>query len=314
MYLKRDNFKSIKKKTILLNNLVKFSDLDINLLNRLLNEVITEYTYNTFDLMSLLKTNYDGNLKTSINKIKDYSSVRFNCYYACKKLIEKLNKINIKSYLISYKSIGFSSVLGDDLIKEAHMSLVIPTINDGKVYYILMDPGLRIPECMCFYRDEDEKILEIDNDIITIKKNDDKVYNYTMIMEGFNRYSNDSTSYKCQEYFDLDHELINPEELLFPTSYYVLLGYRAIKFSEDKQKRASIKLMVVDEYIEISNVHEYKKVSFKELNMLTDAELRRLIKNTTSILNIDDYEFMLLIRFILMVKDDIKDTVLDSIL
>lgn len=314
MIITRTSFKSIRKRIIPLKNLINYDDIDIEVLNKILNDVISNNVYNTFDLLTLVKRNYNGNLINAINKIKDYSDVRFNCFYACKILKNKLDDLNIKSYLISYKSIGFSNEQGDNLIKEAHMSVIIPTKRNNKVYYILMDPGLRIPECMCFYKDEDATEIKIDEDIITIKKTDDEIYNYTMIMEGYNRYSVSDISYRCQEYFDLDHELINPEELLFPVVFSVLLGYRAIRFSSDKNNQASIKMMVIDEYLEVIANQECKRLSFKELDNMTDAELRRVLQQSTKILNIDDYEFMLLIRFILSIKDEIRDTVLYSIL
>lgn len=136
-------FKPIRKKPIPLNNLISFEKINIDKLETLLNDVISHYTYNTFDLLKLVMSNYDGNLRESIERIDDYSDVRFNCFYACKLLKEKLNDIGLKSYLISYKSVGFSLNKGDEIIKEAHMALVIPTIKEKKVFYILLDPGVK---------------------------------------------------------------------------------------------------------------------------------------------------------------------------
>lgn len=314
MIIKRNGFKSIRKRIIPLDNLITYESIDVRLLNELLNEVITSVTYNTFDLLKLVIKTFEGDLEKSIKKINDYSEVRFNCCYACNMLKNKLDEINVKSYIISYKSIGFSNDLGDDLIKEAHMSLVIPTRRNGKVYYILLDPGLRIPEVMGFYKDSNSTDIEIDNDKITIKRCDDVIYNYTMIMEGYNRYSSSSVSYACQEYFDLTHEVINPYDVLFPISFYVLLGYRAIRFSEEIDNQAGIKLMLVDEYLELSWSDKKSRLTFAEINKMSDAKLRRILKNTCKILEIDDYEFMIMLRFILNIKDDIKDTLLYSVL
>ncbi len=313
MQIVREKIKNIKKRIIPLKNLIKYENIDVTYLNKILNEVISENVYNTFDLLKLVMHNYKGDIIDAIKRIEDYSNVRFNCYYACNLLKEKLESNNIKSYIISYKSIGFSNDAGDLLIKEAHMSLVIPTVRNNKVYYILMDPGLRIPACLEFYRENLETDIEIDNDRITIKKFDDPIYNYTMIMEGFNRYT-DSTSYTCQEYFDLDHEIVNPSDVLFPGVFYVLFGYRAIRFSENPEMRACIKLLLVDECLEISWSDKKTYLTFAEINNMSDAKLRRILKHATKILDIDDYEFMILIRFILNIKDEIKNTLLYSVL
>ena len=307
MKIERIGFKPIRKKTIPLNNLISFEKINIDKLETLLNDVISHYTYNTFDLLKLVMSNYDGNLRESIERIDDYSDVRFNCFYACKLLKEKLNDIGLKSYLISYKSV-------DEIIKEAHMALVIPTIKEKKVFYILLDPGLRIPKCITFYKDDAETNIIIDNDEITIKRCNDSLYSHTMIMQGYNRYSENSNSYFCQEYFDINDELINPIDVLFPVSLYVLFGYRVIRFNVQKNNQAFIKLMLVDECIEIKNNQEYKKISFSELASMSDINLRMKIKKVTQILKIDDYEFMRLIRFVLMIKDELKRIVLDTTL
>ena len=109
----------------------------------LIQETITECICNTIDLITLLRENYHSNLNTTIEEIKDYSKVRFNCYYVSKVLKEKLIDYRINTQYISYKSIGFSSPFGDNLIKEAHMSLLLRTIRDNDDYYLILDPGYR---------------------------------------------------------------------------------------------------------------------------------------------------------------------------
>ncbi len=121
MKIERMVFKPIRKKPISLNNLISFEKINIDKLETLLNDVISHYTYNTFDLLKLVMSNYDGNLKEAITRIDDYSDVRFNCYYACRLLKEKLSDIGLKSYLISYKSVGFSLNKGDEIIKATQI-------------------------------------------------------------------------------------------------------------------------------------------------------------------------------------------------
>ena len=109
-------FKPIRKKPISLNNLISFEKINIDKLETLLNDVISHYTYNTFDLLKLVMSNYDGNLKEAITRIDDYSDVRFNCYYACRLLKEKLSDIGLKSYLIS-ESMIFILILQSNIIR-----------------------------------------------------------------------------------------------------------------------------------------------------------------------------------------------------
>lgn len=313
MEIARNNLKPIVKKLIDLNNLPHFDKIDLNKVNELLNGVISNYTYNTLDLITLLMNNYDGNFKLAMENIKDYSSVRFNCYHTCKILRSKLDDINIKSYLISYKSIGFSNSYGDNLIKEAHMSLVIPTLRNNKVYYVLLDPGLRIPEAMCFYADDTETEICIDNDVIKIKKTNDLVYSYTMEMTGFNRYSLSNTSYSCQEFFDIKHEVVNPEDVLFPAAFHILLGYRIINFNVDRSKTAMIKLMIVDRTLECVSENNNLKLSFSEINSLSKEELMYELKKYANILNINLVDTVDAIKFLVEINDEFKREVMDDL-
>lgn len=306
MIIKRDYFKNIRKRKIPLNNLVRYEDIDINILNGLINRVISDNIYSTIDLLNLVMKHYGGNILDTISKIDDYSIVRFNCFHACKLLKARLTTLNITSYLISYKSIGFSDEYGDFQIKEAHMSLVIPTLKNDKIYYILMDPGLRIPEVMCFYQSDASTNIIIDNDDIRIEKCNDGIYNYTMIMEGSNRYSTSSVSYRCQEYFDLNHELLNPEDVLFPSALYVLSGYRIIRFNTNKAMQASIKILLEEEMLEISSCKEYKKVSFRDLENIEEKKFAEMIKELVNILDINESEFYPLIKFIIDKKEELK--------
>lgn len=294
--LLREKYPSILKSEIPLDHILNYEELDIKLINELLNETIGDYTYNTIDLLELLRTNYQGNLKDTINSISDYSHVRFNCYYATKILKEKLKQRGITSYLISYKSIGFSSNYGDNLIKEAHMSLLIPTIRNNELYYILLDPGLRIPAVLEFYQSSDKTVITVDNDLITIEKTGDEEYPYSMEMIGYNRYSTSSYSYQCKEYFSTLTTL-NSEEVLFPGVYEILEGYRIINFNVDKEKWAIIKLMMIDEYLECVDVYKNLRLTFQELEKISEDELLNIIKPFAIKLNINVHELIKNIYF-----------------
>lgn len=308
--IKREKYPSILKKEIPIDNLEKYESFDIPLITRLINETIEENIYNTVDLLELLRMNYQDNLKDTIKSILDYKQVRFNCYYAANILKEKLNQLGINSYLISYKSIGFSSAFGDDLIKEAHMALIIPTVRNNELYYLLLDPGLRIPCVLEFYASSNKTSLEIDHDQIIIETTNDEEYPYSMEMIGYNRYSTSNTSYQCKEYFS-PLETINPESVLFPASYEILDGYRIINFQVDNNKWAIIKLMIIDEYLECVDTNSYLKLSFQEIRALEYEELANLLEPFTIKLNTNIQELINNIYFILEHHQEFLDTIVN---
>lgn len=310
MDILRESYTPIKKEKI--TSFVDYETIDLDFITDLLNQVITNYTYSTFDLIKLVKDKYNGNIKETIKTIDDYSNVRFNCYYATKLLKEKLSKLGIDSKYVSYKSIGFSSSYGDNLIKEAHMSLVIPTIRNKMPYYIILDPGYRIPSPICFYKSSDTTNIKIDHDDIIIKKNDDKLYPYCMKMQGYNRYSIDENSYFCEEFFNCDYETLNPEEILFPLSFEVLNGYRIINYNEDKQKRAMIKVMILEEYLQCSDCNQNLSLTFKELESLSKEELSFILKPFCDKLKQDVYEFIDILHFILENNKQFIDEVINK--
>lgn len=162
--IKRGKYPPIIKREISTINLINYEDIDIELVAKLLNETVCETIYNTMDLLKLLMFNYKGNMKEAINNINDYSTVRFNCYHASKLLKSKLSSIGLESKYLSYKSIGFSTPDGDSLIKEAHLSILLPTVREEKIYYVILDPGYRIPSLIGFYKDMNSSLLRIDND------------------------------------------------------------------------------------------------------------------------------------------------------
>lgn len=295
----RENYPSIKKLTITKEPEIYYESLDLNLIENLLQETITDYTYNTIDLITLLRENYHSSLASTVESIPDFSNVRFNCYYASKILKAKLEEYGIKTMYISYKSIGFSTPIGDNIIKEAHQALLLPTKRENKDYYLILDPGYRLPKPLGFYKEKLNDKIIIDNDIIKISTTKDKTYPYSMNMQGYNRYSLSKTSYECVEYFNANYETINPEEILFPLSYRVLDGYRAIKYSEDSKKRATIKIMLLDKYIECLSSSKREILTFKQFKNSSLTKLLEIMTPYTEILKIsptiiaEDFNFII---------------------
>lgn len=295
----RNNYPPINKIPINEEPRIYYEELDLNLINHLIQETISECVCNTIDLITLLRENYHSNLNTTIEDIKDFSQVRFNCYYASKVLKEKLIDYGIDTKFISYKSIGFSSPFGDNLIKEAHMALLLRTKKDNDDYYLILDPGYRLPEPIGFYPKRENSEIMIDNDIIEISSTTEELYPYSMNMKGYNRYSISNTSYECREFFNANYETINPESILFPLSYKVLDGYRAIRYSENPFYRATIKIMLLEQYIECMNAKKREIFTFKEFKKFSQKESIELLSPYTDILQLspkiisEDFYFLI---------------------
>lgn len=311
--INRKNHQPIIKKRIALDNIIPYEYLDLNLITNILNEVISQNVYSTLDLIQLLEENYQNDLRTTIKEIKDFSKVRFNCCYATRLLKNRLKEKGIDTKIISYKSIGFSTTYGDSIIKEAHMALLIPTKREGKIYYIILDPGLRIPEPIGFYENDNRTLINIENDEIIIAKNenhDDKDYPYSMEMKGYNRYSIDNTSYQCKEYFDLEYETLNPLDILFPFSYELLDGYRVINYSTNKDLVAAIKVMIIDCYLECMDSSSKIKINLKELD--NRNQIIKIIARYAQKLNVPVDEIAKTIEFILENRREFIDNVIDK--
>lgn len=309
--IKRTGYPSIIKRKITLENSILYEDLDLKVITNILNEVISENTYSTLDLIQLLKDNYQKDIKTTIKGIKDYSKVRFNCCYATRLLKERLKNIRIDAKIISYQSIGFSTSYGDSIIKEAHMALLIPTKRDCQIYYILLDPGLRIPEPICFYKKDKRTLITIDHDEIVIEKNNGD-YSYSMEMKGYNRYFTDHSSYQCKEYFDIEFETINPLDILFPISYELLDGYRIINYSKNKKASASIKIMIIDSYLECIDCSSKVRIDFQELKSKSKNQLVKIIKPYAKKLHVDEEEIVENIKFMIEHKEEFINQVIDK--
>lgn len=295
----RNNYPPINKILINEEPRIYYEELDLNLINHLIQETISECVCNTIDLITLLRENYHSNLNTTIEEIKDFSQVRFNCYYASKVLKEKLIDYGIDTKFISYKSIGFSSPFGDSLIKEAHMALLLRTKRANADYYLILDPGYRLPEPICFYPEKASSKTIIDNDIIEITSTNKELYPYSMNMKGYNRYSLSDTSYECSEFFNANYETINPENILFPLSYKVLDGYRAIRYSENPSDRATIKIMLLEKYIECMNVEKRELFTFESFEKLSQKKSIEKLSPYTDILKLspamlsEDFHFLI---------------------
>ena len=144
MLIERENLNAIKKRKILEIEHTKYTLSKYLIACYYLKKIIRNSVIDTFELIELLRKHYSGDILEAFKAItmEEYQEVRFNCYYLSKILKEKLNSFGIKTEYITYKSDGFSIDVGDDIIKESHISIVWPIRKNNEDIFIIFDPGL----------------------------------------------------------------------------------------------------------------------------------------------------------------------------
>ena len=294
MKIKRLNTFDIKKEKIDLDSISNFSFFKYILSKYILKKVINTEIIDTFDFITLIRTNCNGNIK-SLNKkwkMNDFKDIKYNCYYLSKVLKRKLEKIGINCNYVSYKANGFSTPDGDKLIKEAHISLVWITKKKNKVFITLYDPGLFIDRPISFYENSDSKIVKIKKCnffiIRNTDKDDNKMYPYMLVINGINKNCYGNKLYYITHKFNPLFETKNLDEMLYPISLSLLIGFKVSNINSTKRS-AYIKLLLLSKYIEYYNINmkDNIRISFEEIKRISRLELKKMLSNTCTLLNKD---------------------------
>ena len=139
--LRKDMSNIIKKEFD--NSLFKeYSQEQLLFMEESLKNVITNYPISTIDCITYLRKYYDNDLVKAMNSItiEDANNIRFNCIYQSKILKEILETKGIIGYYVSYKARHFTTSKSDELIKEAHTSIFVPSIiNNPKRIFCIYD-------------------------------------------------------------------------------------------------------------------------------------------------------------------------------
>ena len=317
MEILRDGNFSIKKEIIDLSNLDIYNEERISNVSYLIPSVMEEYPISTFGMITLLRENYYRSLEDTIKKISgfDYDKVRCNCYYLSKVLKEKLNSMGIKSYYLTYKANHFALNSGDKIAKEAHISLLYPTIKNDRIYYTIFDPGLKIVKPLSFYRNEGMDAVK-DNDLITLigYENSDNDYPYYVNMDGINPYSYNRYPHNVCQRFNPNYETVNIVEMLFPISYYLLTGYKATIFSKDISKRAYVTLYHIDRKVELFDEESNMLISYSydDIMQMDKNILINKLKDICKKLDLDLMELLEDIYFMIDVHDEYMNSIMNK--
>lgn len=145
MIIERNGLKPIRKSEIDLSNLEEFSQEKIDVATSLLKETIEKYPISTFGLITLMRTHFKNSLLYTLNNANfDYSTLNYNCFFLASMMKEKLSQVSIKGYLMTYQANKYALDSGDAKVKEAHISVIYPSLKDDKLIYTIFDPGLKI--------------------------------------------------------------------------------------------------------------------------------------------------------------------------
>lgn len=316
MIIEREGLKPIKKRKIDLNNLEKFSQERIDEITPILRETIEEYPISTFGLISFMRKHFQNSLsETLANSNFDYSSLNYNCYFLSKIMQDKLKKEGIDGYLMTYQANKYALSSGDAKVKEAHISVIYPTMKDDKVFYTIFDPGLKIDKPLSFYEKTDSGLILVNqNKIKVYYEAENETYPYYMDMTGINEYSYNKSNHRIFQRFNPKYETINIDEMLFPISHELLTGYKAISYSTDPNKRAYITLSHLEKKLEFSNCItgiEYI-YTYEELEKMSYLELRKKISIVCEKLNLDSDDITSDIYFMIYYHNDFINYIMDQ--
>ncbi|MGM9878933.1 MAG: hypothetical protein ACI31R_02795 [Bacilli bacterium] len=316
MEIIRDKEFSIIKQRLSGDEFPKYDEKIIEETTSLIDEVLEEYSINSFDMITLLRENYIKSLIDTYNSLKvaDFETTRYNCYYLCKVLKEKLNNYGVRTYFLSHKANNYALSIGDKKVKESHISLLYPTVKDDSVNYVIYDPGLKIKEPMVFEKDRTSTICDQPDLKIEIKKTGDDDYPYALDAFGKSQYSYTNYPHRLYEIFNPNFRTENVGELLFPISYKLLSNYKAIIFSKNVNKRAYIKLNPIDESIEYCNfeINLYRHLSYDEFTNSSKLVLYNELNPICEKLAISYEEIINNIKFMIEFRDDFIREIMDK--
>lgn len=317
MKLERMNLKPIYKSSFIDENYKVYQKDQFLKSKELLKEVITDYPISTFETLTLLRENYNGNLIKAIKEIpyEEYTKTRFNCFYQSKLMLKKLEEIGFTPYLLSYKADKLTTPHMDKVVAEGHMSVVVPVIISGEKKVIVYDPGLKIDEPMVL-DGENKQFINIsgENNILMSYNNNESLYPVTMHINGINKYSYNKKPHTIIQKFNPKFYTENIDDTLFENVYNYLPGYKVTTFSLDDYKRAFISL---DHIRGILVFYDGKTNISKTFNYLDIIKLGRTgleieLSKICSKLGIDVKEIIDNILFMIDVDKEFKEFVLDK--
>ena len=317
MEIVREGYPSIIKNEISLSNLDSYDEEKIKEAGYLLKDTIINYPISTIGMITILRKKYEKSLMHTYDILKnnlDYDIVRYNCYYLAKVLNARLKNISINTYFMTHKAHYFALDSGDKKMKEAHISLLYPTICNDKVLYTIFDPGLKIDIPMSFYKDEEMETIVNEQLTINVKRTNDVDYPYYVNLDGINPYSYTLNAHNVHQTFNPKYETVELDKLAYPISYKLLTGYKATIFAREQDKRAYVTLNHLSRILEFYDGLDGRKHSytFSELFKIDKQIIKNQLKNICLKLSLDVDELVEDIYFMIDVIDEFNSQLMDQ--
>ena len=172
MKIYREDNTFILKKKIDLKHLDNYNEEKINKAKDCLKKIINDTVVDDFKFLEDLMQLSNNNIKESYNNFKN--NICYNCCTSLSLMLkQELDKVLGKTYLVTCKSIGFSTPNGDKKIKEAHTFIIYPCLKNNKTLFILFDAGFRNYNTMMFYMNENSKSYPYETGIVKVLHQND---------------------------------------------------------------------------------------------------------------------------------------------
>lgn len=273
MKIIRNDNSIIKKRKINFNNIEYYDEDKIKQGVEYLNQEIKNNFVSHFDNINYIlhKINNNNPKFSSYNK-------NTGCISDCKRLKKKLNKIGLKTYLISCKANGFSNPAGDDLVKESHVFLLYPSIKKEKIYFTIFDPGFRIPYVISFYNQENSlKYSYLSNGSLKVNYTNNNTYPYELVVNKRINYKCESTDADIHWEFNPYYETLNIDDYN-EKLYHAMFSLKLMNYPSNLNKYICIRTKILEKTLEIYTPNKSKLYSFEQLSVFNQQQLKNIFK------------------------------------
>lgn len=295
MKILRNDGTYILKKKIDLKHLDIYDEEKMVLAKECLKELINNTVVDDF---KFLKEMFYLSKNNDLKKVYDnYESQK--CYNCCTSLSvmlkKKLDKILGKTYLVTCKSIGFSTPCGDELLKEAHTFIIYPSLKDGKILFTLFDAGFRNYNPMQFYINEESNIYPYENGKAQVIYNSNQNYPYLL---------------KLDKTLKRNFKIEDTNILLFFNPYYETLKineYDKICYKAkhsykimDYCNKVCIGLNIINGDLTLYSKEKEENYNLNELLKISDEQIESILKSYFKALHKEQdlSDFIKILRFI----------------
>ena len=265
----------IDKKMIPLEELDFYDDEKIEQSKLLLRDIIENVVVNDFSFLSLL---YDLSVcqHQSIDEVYQNYQAEVpvkDCIGLSKLLKEKLAEIGISTYFVTCKAKGFSTEYGDAFIKEVHTFLIFPCVKNGRLGFVLYDPGFRVMEPIFFYAGESSLKYPYLTGFIQVQfQNHQYCLCSNVRMKRDFRVVPESVSFFFQPFLETLHMDVFAKNI-----FRVKFSYKIMNYHKNLENRYCLGLNIVTKQLDFYTSDTHKRYLLQEfLKLPLETQLQSL--------------------------------------